>query len=82
MAMSTAQKVHLGIVLTLPACFIAATMFPYGVYLLFAWAVLGTIICFTLKCDKCGQRIATQNPLVAYGWNWGVCTRCHPRQEK
>lgn len=82
MAASTAQKVHLGIVLTGLACFIAATMFPHGVWLLIAWSILGTIICFTLKCEKCGQRIATQNPLVAYGWNWGVCTRCHPRQKK
>gem|GEM_PF-2826354 len=31
---------------------------------------------------KCSQRISTQNPLVASGWNWGVCTRCLPRQEK
>ncbi len=79
--MTTAQKFHLGIVLTGLPCLIAATMFPSGFYLLFAWAIIGGIICFTLKCEKCGQRIATQNPMVAYGRNWGVCTRCHPRQK-
>jgi hypothetical protein len=80
--MTTAQKVHRGIVLVGFPCIIAAAMLPCGVCLLMALAILGIIICFTLKCEKCGQRIATQNPLVAYGSNWGVCTRCHPRQKK
>ena len=80
--MSTPQKVHLGLALVGVACLIAATMFPYGVHLLIAWVILANIICLTLKCEKCGQRIATQNSTGTRGWNWGICTRCHPRKEK
>jgi hypothetical protein len=82
MPLSTPQKVHLGIVLAGVACLISAMVFPYGVPLIIVWVILANIICFTLKCEKCGQRIVTQQSSGSRGWNWGVCAHCDHRQEK
>jgi len=77
------QIIHLAIFLAGVGCLMAAMLCPYGLYLFIGWIIIANIISWTLTCEKCGRRLTSSTmPLVTRGWNWGVCTRCHPRQKK
>lgn len=76
------QKVHLGITLAAIVCIIAGSMVPYGFAFIFVWMILGNIIAYTLKCEKCGKRLATTKWNGARGWGWGICDHCGHHQKK
>lgn len=80
--MTKPQRIHLGLTLTGIGCIFASTMVPYGFVAIFVWVILGKIIAFTLKCEKCGARLATTPWNGSRGWGWGVCAHCQHRQEK